>query len=528
MDLMRSIYCIAVVGTTSKYKALENQLQMAIADRNEDKCKSLMMTSPERELLPILCTVFQNALFTEKDGIKEVVFSQIAKLSADVIKKFRKSSNNIPKNAIIWMGTECNCDKTISQRYKDLPCFNTLPVIVVETNESKSKFDKFEEFYGFPIRVIHQTTDKTEDNEAKTVLHKAVVKSNGCIVNHEIHASIGKYLFQRHCNLTMICPSKWKSTGFNQKMKHEVEEIDCVNLFCKRKGIVPIGEHHFPLKIQGFPTDVLNGSSYLSATLKVGDNMKSDTGTGTLGGFVKYYGADTFLTCAHVIFGKDNLLDLQKDNIHFVCRKMTNEGSEPVECTLIRHALNYDTVTATDIAEIEVEEPIESQSTNVPETSVDAAMLLIQTASDISNTMVNLKLVLKDNVSSTKRNLKSMGIKSIYLNENKLPNPAVIQSKAVALSAITGEQRKDIQVKQVKELFIRYSTHARLSNNITVYNQLTIENMDFQSGDSGTCIYAICPRKEDSGCIGMLIGKSTSGQFVVTPIDEILKALGVH
>lgn len=113
------------------------------------------------------------------------------------------------------------------------------------------------------------------------------------------------------------------------------------------------------------------------------------------------------------------------------------------------------------------------------------------------------------------------------MNENALPSPDVIEKKAVALSAITGEQRKAIKTKKVNEVVIRCSTHVRMSNEIQMYNQLTIENMDFQRGDSGTCIYAICPKEQDSGSIGMLIGQSTSRQFVVTPMNEILKALGV-
>ncbi|CAG2212541.1 unnamed protein product [Mytilus edulis] len=489
-------------GTTYKCQDLsfKNKLLLAIQDENEDMCKNLMANSQVEEILKVLSAAVKKALSTNNDGIKKEVFSKIAKNSADVIKKFRKSRKSIPENAIIWMGTHCTCDKTSIKRYKDLPCLNTLPEIVVEMNESEVKSDATEEFFGFSVRVINLTTDKSEDNEAKTVLKNAVGKSNGCIVKHEIHASIAKHLFNRHSNLTMVCPSKWKSTGFNQKQKHKVDKIDCINLFCKTKGIVPIGEHHFPQKIQGFPTDVLNGTSYLTGKLKIGDTINNSYGTGTLGGFVKYYGTDTFLTCAHVIFGKDNLLDLEKEKIHFMCRKMKNNGSEPVECILIRHALKFDTVneynTSTEIEEMDIEEPYElpqSQQTNVPETSVDAALLLIQIPTDMSNTMVNLKLVLNDTVSSTRRNLKRMGIKSIYLNENALPNPDVVQSNALSLSAITGEQRGNIQTKKVKELVIRYSTHVRLPNNIQMYNQLTIENMDFQPGDSGTCIYAICP-----------------------------------
>lgn len=382
-----------------------------------------MADYPDEEVLPGLCAALETASYTDNDEIREVIFSQIASYSKDIIKTFRKSSNKIPENATIWMGTRCNCDKENKKRYKDLPCFYTLPVIVVEKKKDEAKFDKFDDFYGFPIIVMHQVTDKTEDNEAKTILHKSEGQSNGCIVKHEIHASFAKYLFKRHSNLTMICPSKWKSTGFNKKGKHEIKKIDCVNLFCKRKGIVPIGEPHFPQKIQGFQTDVLNGTSYLSSgKLQIGDCMNTDTGTGTLGGFVKYYGTDTFLTCAHVIFGTDKLVDLQKEDIHFGCRKMKNNESLPVECTLIRHAVKHDTVKeyneSTEIEPMEVDEPndVLLLPNVVRETSIDAALLLIQIPPIIPTEMVKLELMLKDSVSSTEENLKQLGLLSYCFN----------------------------------------------------------------------------------------------------------------
>lgn len=61
-----------------------------------------------------------------------------------------------------------------------------------------------------------------------------------------------------------------------------------------------------------------------------------------------------------------------------------------------------------------------------------------------------------------------------------------------------------------------------------MYNQFVVQNMDFQEGDSGTCIYSPFTGSPDIGCIGMLIGKSTSGECIVTPMKEILKALEVN
>lgn len=99
---------------------------------------------------------------------------------------------------------------------------------------------------------------------------------------------------------------------------------------------------------------------------------------------------------------------------------------------------------------------------------------------------------------------------------------------AIALSAITGKQENFISVNKRKKLSVIVpGCHARIDTNI-MYNQFVIKNMDFKEGDSGTCIYTQFTGSEEKGCIGMLIGKSTSEDFIVTPMKEILKALEVN
>lgn len=79
-----------------------------------------------------------------------------------------------------------------------------------------------------------------------------------------------------------------------------------------------------------------------------------------------------------------------------------------------------------------------------------------------------------------------------------------------------------------QELIVPIPAHVRTRNNIILYNQFVIRNMQFQEGDSGTCIYGKCMTSGHAGCIGMLIGSSTSGQYIVTPMKDILNALGVN
>lgn len=118
-----------------------------------------------------------------------------------------------------------------------------------------------------------------------------------------------------------------------------------------------------------------------------------------------------------------------------------------------------------------------------------------------------------------------LGLRSIYLNDNFI-DTEVKHSMAFALSAITGQQKRFINVSKSDKLSVLVPSHVRINTNI-MYNQFVVQNMDFQEGDSGTCIYSPFTGSDDIGCIGMLIGKSTSGECIVTPMKEILKALEV-
>lgn len=111
------------------------------------------------------------------------------------------------------------------------------------------------------------------------------------------------------------------------------------------------------------------------------------------------------------------------------------------------------------------------------------------------------------------------------MNENVYDTDDV-HSRAIALSSFSGTQERLISSIKVQKVTIPVQCHVRM-NDILMYNQYSIQNMDFKQGDSGTCIYAIKTGSQETGCIGMLVGKSTSGECIFTPMKEILKALKV-
>ncbi|CAC5380599.1 unnamed protein product [Mytilus coruscus] len=512
---------------------LETKLYTSIDDNNDTEFQSLLKSNQLSFILPLLAPSLAKAVDSGNHKIVNIIRSHIVNKSSQILTEFRDKYKETLKDATVWIGTECSCNKIDERQYEDEMCEQPKPLFIVETNAESRTIKVEEKFHGFLIKVV---TDNTlRKNESRNIEQNIKPETQQRL--DRVPKSVAKRLFKKHSNLTMVCPSAYKSKGFGTD-KFTIDKINCINLFCRIKGIIPIGEHHFPLKINGMLTNVLEGTSYLTSAVHIGDKIyNSNEEIGTLGGFVKYYGIDTFLTCAHVIFGKSNIANLQTKDIHFNCHTIRNDDKkEPVKCTLISHILKYDT------EETPMEENDMESAESEEETSIDAALVFIQmpntsnnpigdccpipdsTASS-ANKSVELRIKLQGYGDSTDDNLSALGLRSIYLNENFIDTD-VKHSMAIALSAVTGKQERLISLSKSNKLSVLVPSHVRVDTNI-MYNQFSIQNMDFQPGDSGTCIYTSFTGSDDIGCIGMLVGKSTSGECIVTPMKEILKAFEV-
>ena len=135
-------------------------------------------------------------------------------------------------------------------------------------------------------------------------------------------------LMKCHSNLHAICASSFK---FTDKTSECIPRT-CIALYCRGKGFLPCGEEAFPTDIDGIPTDIREGYFTLGGkrrnrdlkrsgerheNLRIGVEIyankfqdgKSTGSQGTLGGFVNLEGGRIgFLTCAHVIFTTNELL----------------------------------------------------------------------------------------------------------------------------------------------------------------------------------------------------------------------------
>lgn len=110
-----------------------------------------------------------------------------------------------------------------------------------------------------------------------------------------------------------------------------------------------------------------------------------------------------------------------------------------------------------------------------------------------------------------------------YLNHNAID--IVKLRDARAFCGVSGIQKGNVTAVREPKVLIRTPAHIQ-SGQVTMFNQLCLYGMQFQHGDSGTCVYVDTEGSfnRQTGCIGMLIGESTCKHSILTPMKEILKA----
>lgn len=347
-------------------------MNWAIEEKNHNLCKSLLHSESNGDICKVRLSLLKEVFETNDTKIEKMVFRSVV---PKMLKEFQTEFSKILVGVNVWIGIQCSCEKKTEEYYKKGFCSQTKPLFIVDNDWQEIGSSTFpNHFLGY--QIVYDKTRPSHADEAKIISDEMAKDPKRHL--DKIPGSIAKEMFRSHSNLTMICPSGFKSRGFKSG-SFPLEKINCIQLFCKRKGIIPIGESHFPLHINGIPTDVLEGTSVLSRSVHIGDKIDNDAKcTGTLGGFVKYYGIDTFLTCSHVIFGKDDFFKLQNRDIHIKCHISRNKDvQEPVECILIRHVLKCDSVEKAMELDGEIQNSLPSQE-HPDETSIDAALLLIQ------------------------------------------------------------------------------------------------------------------------------------------------------
>lgn len=204
----------------------------------------------------------------------------------------------------IWPGVRCNCTRKGVLHI----CSNQFEIIIEVMQITK---DIPCEFAGFKVIQLPYEKESKEGRKVTNFLSQywnpQVCCDNICIPGEE-----AKSLFDIHSNLSLICSSIIRSSGMPNN--HKIEQVRCIQLFCTVKGVIPVGESHFPRSVYNYPTDVLEGCPLLATGIKIGDKIGTLDSTGafksqgTLGGFMHHLGFPCFLTCAHVVFDLETLL----------------------------------------------------------------------------------------------------------------------------------------------------------------------------------------------------------------------------
>lgn len=260
----------------------------------------------------------------------------------------------------IWPSFCCLCSKG-----SNLSACSTYVVIVVESKINHSHLP--EEFCQLQI-ISLKNYDNLRSNE-HDVNNKLNTANESLHLQDNVTVSsiAAKNLFTKHSNLTLICKSFRKSTGYKDGILENDLDTPCVQLYCKAKGCIPIGEDHFPEVVCGLPTEILQGTPSLMANLKVGDKIGTDNyKTGTLGGFVKVRGDICFLTCLHVFLSAE---DLASDNI-----ALDDDAGVLVKCYRTRSDTGQEQMNSYNCGKIR---EIAFEMDNEKETSIDAALITI-------------------------------------------------------------------------------------------------------------------------------------------------------
>lgn len=247
----------------------------------------------------------------------------------------------------IYPGLRCICkEKSPIKRYF---CSKSRVIVVVQQEKDPQLPNHFGKF-----DIVHVSSNMSSQSEGNTIIEyltkmkKDSFSFKVCISNQKAQT-----LFLKHNNLGLICPSIERSRCFSSK--HSISDERCIQFHCIKKGIIPIGNEHFPNSINGCPTDVIEAQPLLLSNLRIGDKVGPKTLTGTLGGFLKYRDVnDCFLTCAHVMYDVKSLLNPSSD---FPRHSDANAylynpqgGREEEKCgNVIWRAFDHDDITRTSV-----------------------------------------------------------------------------------------------------------------------------------------------------------------------------------
>ncbi|VDI06723.1 Hypothetical predicted protein [Mytilus galloprovincialis] len=437
---------------------------------------------------------------------------------------FVKFANQLKDATDIFPGIRCSCRGSLVLDCSF--CTNERVIIILTRTAIKEKPDIY---HGFTIEEVNPDLSNSVDSEAVTISNLLSSEyTNSYFLKVNLPQKSVENIFNRHSNVTLICSSVLMSKSFDKV--HAVQERICIHLYCKKKGIIPLGEDHFPTSIHGIPTDIIEGNISFITKLRIGETIGPQTSIGTLGGFVKYMDFDCFLTCAHVMYDLQTLLSSSYDFSRLLGAKAFCHSAQGlIDCgKVIWRTFDHD---------------------DKLKTSIDAALVMMQ-----NNATFDQNDFILDRYGNA-CHFRKLGLSSPFLNDNCLDHEdfCILQQTAKVVGAgsmtkleenvqfpkqtdvdilfsSTGQTATVVNGNVFQPLWINSQAHMQLSTGFLndkrifrMYNQITI-NLGLQPGDSGTCIYIVQHPYNKNGCIGMAIA-FCGGMTIVTPLKDILKRI---
>ncbi|WAR16106.1 hypothetical protein MAR_030700 [Mya arenaria] len=316
-------------------------------------------------------------------------------------------------------------------------------------------------------------------------------------------------LMQKHKYLNMITASGVRSRGFGKA--HTIDPEVCIVLYVHAKGYIPIDEMAFERSYHDIPVDIREGGFWgFNETVRIGDAIfREGVGlAGSLGGFFEHPSLGLCgITSAHAVLKPKELKQCMEDG-----RFPANKEGEIYQIKTCNDLFNIGRLVMAFYAE-----------GNDQDAGVELAVFVIDSSLSSEQISVSFEGINRQGQPATFsfETGKSLGSAYFYPDYHCCKYGS-------ATTFTSGEISSDFDNDGL--LSIKEMKFDELKP-LVLHKQYEIaplaENMPFADfGDSGAFVY--CWRSTcDLVCVGMIVGGTSNGTTVVTPINSVLKQLGV-
>ncbi|XP_052764648.1 uncharacterized protein LOC128206313 [Mya arenaria] len=316
-------------------------------------------------------------------------------------------------------------------------------------------------------------------------------------------------LMQKHKYLNMITASGVRSKGFGKS--HTIDPEVCIVLYVHAKGYIPIDEMAFERNYYDIPVDVREGGFWrFNETVRIGDAIfREGVGlAGSLGGFFEHPSLGLCgITSAHFVLKPDELKKCMKDG-----RFPANKEGEIYQIKTCNDFFNIGHLVMAFYAE-----------GNDQDAGVELAVFVIDSSLSSEQVSVSFEGINRQGQPATFsfETGKSLGSAYFYPDYHccKYGSATSFTSGKIN-SDFDNDGFLSIKERKIDELkpFVLHKQYE--------INAFSKDKPFANFGDSGAFVY--CWRStDDLVCVGMIVGGTSDGKTVVTPINSILKTLGV-